>query len=389
MVGRHDDRATLPPMSDGTVLEALTLANFRNLAAQKLTLGPGLHFVSGPNGAGKTNLLDAIYYLCIGRSHFSYGDSSAIAHDENWLRLAGQFSVGSAREAIALKIQPRKGKSIERNGVAYDSIVEHVGRLPAVMISPSDIELVVGGPDERRRFLDQTLSQTDPQYLKTLLTYNRLLKLRNALLKDAAHPLEVDLTLLGTYDRQLEAPAQRIFEKRRDFVISFQPDFSELYATICGGVETPALQYASKLAERPYRELLMQSRDHDLYLKRTNVGPHRDELDLKLAGEGIRKFASQGQIKTFVISLRLAQARVLGRLRGRTPILLLDDLFDRLDPARVQHLVDLVQAEDYAQVFVSDTHPDRLLAIDVRDAPARYYSVAEGKIAHIVNPDPA
>ena len=369
-----------------TSVERLKVTHFRNLVTQAVAFGRGVHFVSGPNGAGKTNLLDAIYYLCVGRSHFPYGDASAIAHAQTWLRLEGEFRLGDKTERIALKLQPRKGKTIERNGAAYEAIVEHVGLLPAVMISPADIELVVGGPEERRRFMDQTIAQYDPAYLKALLAYNKLLKLRNALLKDAPHPLEVDLTLLATYDRQLEAPAQAVHEARRAFVELARPAFAERYAAICGGTELPDIAYRSKLAERPYRELLMRTRDQDLYLKRTHAGPHRDELELRLGGEGLRKFASQGQLKSFVIALRLAQAALLRELNAKSPILLLDDLFDRLDPARVQHLVDLVQRDDYAQVFVTDTHPDRLLAIDVAGAPARYYAVDAGAVRAIVDP---
>ena len=367
-------------MPHATLLERLETANFRNLAAGTLELGAGLHFLSGHNGAGKTNVLDAVYYLCLTRSHFSYGDASAIAHGESWLRLVGHFTLGGKTEHIALKLQPRKGKTVERNRVAYDSLTEHVGLLPAVMISPSDIQLVVGGPEERRRFLDQTISQYDARYLANLIAYNRLIKSRNAVLKAAKHPLEVDLDLLATYDRQLAAPAARIYDARAAFVEQLLPAFTELYAAICGGVETPGLRYESRLAERPYGELLMSSRDADVVLRRTNVGPHRDELALLLDGEGLRKFASQGQLKTFVLALRLAQARMLRARQDKVPLLLLDDLFDRLDPARVQRLVDLVLAEGYAQVFITDTHAERLRGLSVGGHRAHYYEVADGAV---------
>lgn len=363
-----------------TVLEVLTAANFRNLAAQTVACGPGVHFVSGPNGAGKTNLLDACYYLCLARSHFPYGDASAVAHGSNWLRLEGRFTAGGRAERIALKLQPRKGKTVERGGAAYDSLAEHIGLLPAVMISPADVALVVGGPEERRRFLDQTISQYDPRYLAALLAYNRVLRQRNALLKAVEHPLELDLSLLAGYDRQLLGPAQVVHEARAAFASTLEPHFAELYAAICGGAEVPALAYRSKLAERPYAELLLRSRDQDVALARTNAGPHRDELELALDGEGLRRFASQGQLKTFALALRLAQARLLRLERGKTPIVLLDDLFDRLDSARVQHLVDLLTREDYAQVFITDTHPERLRALRVEGREVHHYAVEGGVV---------
>ena len=363
-----------------TVLDRLEVTHFRNLGAQTFAFGPGVHFISGHNGAGKTNVLDAIYYLCLTRSHFSYGDASAVAHDASWLRLVGSFTLGGKTERIALKMHGRKGKTLERNGVAYGALAEHIGLLPAVMISPSDIQLVVGGPEERRRYIDQTIAQYDPQYLKTLMAYNRLVKSRNAVLKSAAHPLEVDLGLLATYDRQLEQPALRIVAARRQYVADLQPVFAQLYAAICDDRELPGLEYATKVGERPYAELLMASRDTDFVLRRTNVGPHRDELSMSLNGEGLRKFASQGQLKTFVLALRLAQARLLRNRKLKAPLLLLDDLFDRLDPGRVQRLVNLVLDEGYEQVFITDTHDERLAAIEVGDAAATHHRILAGEL---------
>ncbi len=367
-------------MHADNILSSLTLVHFRNLAEQKLQFGPGIHFVSGANGAGKTNLLDAIYYLCSTRSHFSYGDAAAVAHQHKWLRLAGVFMLGGKTEHITLKMQPRKGKTIERNKVAYTSLIEHIGLLPVVMISPADIELAIGGPEERRRFIDQTIAQYDQQYLRALVTYNKLLKLRNALLKAAAHPLEIDLTLLATYDAQLAAPARLIHAARISFVEELEPLFAELYQAISGGAERPGVSYESRLHERPYQELLMQSRDQDTYLKRTNVGPHRDELALLLNGESLRRYASQGQLKSVLLALRLAQSRMLRAHQEKTPLLLLDDLFDRLDPQRVQALINLVQAEQYAQIIVTDTHAERLRQIDVEATAVHYYHVEEGVV---------
>jgi len=333
---------------------------------------------------GKTNLLDAIYYLCLTRSHFRYGDAATVKQGEKWLRVSGVFSLGAKTERIALKLQPRKGKTVDRNGSAYQSLADHIGLLPAVMISPADIELAIGGPEERRRFLDQTISQYDPAYLKALMAYNRLLKLRNALLKSTEHPLELDLTLLHTYDKQIEGPAMLIYERRKAFVTALQTDFELLYKAISGDREVAGLSYVTKMGERPFEELMMRYRDQDVVLRRTNAGPHRDELELLINEQNLRRYASQGQLKTVVLALRLAQARVLKTYNQKVPILLLDDLFDRLDPSRVQHLIDLIAAEGYAQVFVTDTHPERLKSLEVHTLAAHYYLVENG----VVKKDP-
>ena len=368
-------------MSEATILETLQVVNFRNLRDQRLGFGPGIHLLGGANGQGKTNLLDAVHYLCLTRSHFSYGDAGALRHGADFFRVAGRFLSGKRAEHVVVRHQARKPKVVERNGAAYASLAEHVGLLPAVMISPSDIELAVGGPEERRRFMDQTISQYDRVYLGALMAYNRILKLRNAHLKAAGHPLQVDLNLLSAYDRQLAPAATVLYDARQVFASALTPHFESLYAAIGGAEEEPRLSYVSKLSERPFGELLMRSRDHDAILGRTNVGPHRDDLQLSLGGEPLRKYASQGQLKTFVLALRLAQARLLAERQSHAPILLLDDIFDRLDPLRVQHLVDVVLAEHYAQVFVTDTHEERLRRLRIDETPAHYYRVEDGGVA--------
>ena len=367
-------------MSEAPMLQELSVAHFRNLKDATFSFGEGIHLIGGANGMGKTNLLDSIYYLCLTRSHFRYGDAATVKHGEKWLRVAGQFIVGHKKERIALKLQPRKGKTVERNGSPYESLADHIGLLTAVMISPADIELAIGGPEERRRFLDQTISQYNPDYLKALMSYNRLLKLRNALLKSTDHPLELDLTLLQTYDVQLEAPANYIYAARKTFVADLKTDFEALYKAISGDREVAGIEYRSKLSERPYSELLLRHRDHDVMLRRTNAGPHRDEIELLIDAQNLRRFASQGQLKTVVLALRLAQARVLKVHNKKVPILLLDDLFDRLDPSRVQHLIDLITEEGYAQIFVTDTHPQRLKSLEVHDLKASYYLVENGQV---------
>lgn len=341
-------------------LSSLALTQFKNYGQQRLTFGPDLNAFVGHNGAGKTNLLEAIYYLCMGKAYDSAPDQYAIRHGDDGARLEGTFRLEEDQtDRIAIKLRKRKRKVIERNGTAYDRIGEHLGRYPVVIIVPDDISLVLEGSEQRRRLLDNSLSQTDPVYFRHLLDYNRLLANRNALLKELDGRVD-NSGLLDVYDVQMAPAAAYLHRARRDFVTPFTDLLAEAYATISGRRESVGLTYRSHLNDTDWADLLRERRDKDRILNRTSAGLHRDDLVFSQDGHPLRRVASQGQLKSFVLSLKLAQYELLRRNTQRTPLLLLDDIFDKLDRERVRQLLSLVTGNDYGQIFLTDTNVQRV-----------------------------
>ena len=360
-------------------LQELKLTNFKNYEFQSLAFSPRLNLVAGDNGMGKTNLLDAVYYLCMGKSYFQGMDRHVVRHGEAFFRLEARFSLGEKQEKIVAKVVPGKPKVLERNDVPYGRISEHTGLLPVVFMTPDDTRLALEGSEERRRFLDNTLCQTDRRYLDSLITYNAVLESRNALLRQFAQANNFNPTLLEAYDRQLTGPARYIAECRRDFLAAFSPVFNEYYAAICGGVEVVNCSYRSQLLEADLADLLAASLDKDRVLQRTTQGVHRDDLSFDLNEQVLKRFASQGQLKSFVLALKLAQSRYLLSCKGLRPILLLDDLFDKLDDHRVLQLIELLLRGEFGQVFISDTHPERSVQMAARfDSDYKKFIIANG-----------
>ncbi len=344
-------------------LSSLKLTQFKNYDRQALRFSPRLNCFVGFNGAGKTNLLEAIYYLCMSKGYGSSVDQYNIRHGDGVARLEGWFQLDNDREDhIVIKLRKRQRKVIERNGTPYDRISEHVGRYPVVIVTPDDISLVLEGSATRRKLLDNSLSQTDPQYLAHLITYNKLLENRNAQLKEL-DGREDTSGLLSVYDAQMEEPANYLFEKRRDFVAPFTELLLEAYAAISGERERVDLEYQSQLSHQSWKELLRDRSDKDRILQRTTGGIHRDDLVFVQEGHPLKRVASQGQLKSFVLSLKLAQYRLLERSTDRTPILLLDDIFDKLDHERVGQLLKLVMSSAFGQLFITDTDPQRVTSL--------------------------
>lgn len=345
-------------------LTQLKLTHFKNYEAQTLELSPRLNCFTGLNGMGKTNALDAVYFLCLCRGHAGLSDKHLVQHGADFFRLEGLFENGEQRDRVVAKYLPNQRKEIERNGQAYARLVDYIGQFPVVMIAPDDVALVQEGSEERRRFLDTTLSQISPEYLYGLLNYNALLKQRNALLKVFAEGRRAfDPILLEAIDRQLYAPAQVIFEKRKSFVAEFRPLFQALYLDIAGEGEMVEVAYESDLSESALQDLLPATLDKDRVLQRTTAGPHRDDLALSLNQYPVKKFASQGQLKSFLLALRLAQYEVLRQEKGLKPLLLLDDIFDKLDENRVRQLVGLLLRRQFGQIFITDTQRNRIETI--------------------------
>lgn len=340
-------------------LKNLQLTHFKNHGHYKVEMAPRLNGFTGLNGAGKTNLLEAIHVLCLTRSHRGVADKYLVQHGADFYRIEGCFERNGQQQSIVVKYDGQR-KEVECNGALFTRLMDYVGLFPVVMVSPDDIALVQQGSEERRRFLDATLSQLSPEYLNQLTIYQSLLKQRNALLKTFAEQRRYDALLLETFDQQMAHPAAVLWQMRRTFVADLAPVFQEIYAEIAGRDECATLQFEQgSHADDLFAELLAH-RERDCALQFTSVGPHRDDLNLTIHGYPVKKYASQGQLKSFLLALRLAQYEMLRQAKGVSPLLLLDDIFDRLDERRVQQLINLLWKRQFGQIFLTDTHHDRL-----------------------------
>lgn len=349
------------PMLHFLQIQTLKLTHFKSYAAQTLSFSPGLNCLVGRNGAGKTNILDAIHFLCLTKSHRNLPDKNLVQHGAPFFRVEGHFlSEGKARK-IVFKMPADKRKELEVDGTPIPRMADHVGKFPTVMIAPDDVSLVQEGSEERRRYLDSTLSQISPEYLHNLMIFNALLKQRNAQLKAFGEQRRFEPLLLEAIDRQMIAPARVLHHQRAAMVQQIQPLVNELYGAIAGQRETATFTFSSDWPESDnYQELLTANQERDRYSERTAAGPHRDDLEFLLDDMPVKKFASQGQLKSFLLALRLAQYEYLRERTGATPILLLDDIFDKLDASRVKQLVALLQERKVGQVFITDTQRNRI-----------------------------
>jgi DNA replication and repair protein RecF len=363
-------------------LKELRLANFKNCESAELAFSEKVNCLVGLNGAGKTNVLDAIYYLSFCKSFFNAADKLNIRHDQDFFSIHGVYGFDDKEDEWVSCVQKRDAKkSFKRNKKEYDRLADHIGRIPLVMISPYDRDLINEGSDLRRKFIDGVISQFDPQYLAALLKYNRALLQRNMQLRQFAESRQFDAALLGLWDDQLCVAADAIHDKRRRFLEEFRPIFQHYYEVVSGGKEQVAVGYQSRLDAKPLRELLGESLPQDRASCYTNVGIHKDDLDFQLDGHPLKKFGSQGQQKSFVVSVRLAQFEYNYQKIGYKPILLLDDIFDKLDDQRVMKLVRLVGDNHFGQVFITDTQRQRVERLfDDTDIQHRIFEVESGQI---------
>lgn len=366
------------------ILKQLSIINYKNLEQVELDLSPTINCFVGNNGMGKTNLLDAVYYLSFCKSYTNPVDSQIIRHGADVCMLQGkyEFNEGGATEEIYCGIRRRQKKQFKRNKKEYERLSDHVGLIPLVMISPADNELIMGASDERRRFMDIAISQFDKEYLYALVRYGKALQQRNALLK--AEEKHIDATLLELWEEQMVQEGQFIFEKRKAFIADFTPIFNQFYAQISRSNEIVSFDYISQLSEENFREKLLQTRQRDILIGHTTTGVHRDELEMLLDGFPIKKVGSQGQNKTYFVSLKLAQFHFLLEKGNTTPILLLDDIFDRLDANRVEEIIKLVSGSEFGQIFISDTNRESLDGIlDRTHNNYHIYSVVDGEIRRV------
>lgn len=313
----------------------------------------------GANGIGKTNVLDAIYHLSFGKSYFNPVATQNIKHNEDFFVIDGEYQKGSKIEKIIVSLKRGNKKIIKRNSKSYQKFSDHIGFLPLVIISPADRDLIIEGSDVRRKFVDGVISQSDRDYLNDLISYNKVLVQRNSLLKYFAANNTFNKDTLDIYNEQLNDVGSKIFNKRKIFLEEFIPIFIERYNSISSGNEIVNITYKSDLFENDLIKLLEKSINKDKTLQFTSVGIHKDDLEFKIEDYAIKKFGSQGQQKSFLVALKLAQFDFIKDHSGVNPILLLDDIFDKLDEQRVAQLIKLVDDENFGQLFISDTHAER------------------------------
>ncbi len=341
------------------ILNTLSLVNYKNFESQVFDFDSKINCFVGANGIGKTNALDAIYHLAFGKSYFNPIAIQNIKHDAEFFVVDGNFTKLERTEKIIVSLKRGQKKVIKRNGKAYDKFSDHIGFIPLVIISPADRNLIVEGSDTRRKFIDSVISQSDKDYLSALIAYNKVLSQRNALLKYFALNNTFNADTLAIYNEQLHDYGTRIFEKRDEFLKVFIPIFKERYEAISQSKEAIDLKYKSDLFDNSLINHLQNNINKDKALQYTSVGIHKDDLVFLINDYPIKKFGSQGQQKSFLIALKLAQFDFIKQQSGVSPILLLDDIFDKLDENRVAQIISLVDDNHFGQIFISDTHAER------------------------------
>ena len=340
-------------------LKQLSLLNYKNLAQIEFDFDAKINCFVGKNGVGKTNILDAIYHLAYGKSYFNPLAVQNIKHGEEFFVIDALLEKNGKEEKIVCSLKKGQKKTIKRNGKVYEKLSEHLGLIPLVIISPSDADLIVEGSETRRKFIDSVIATLDNTYLQLLIQYQKTLAQRNALLKYFALNQTFDADNLSIYNEQLSNSGQLIFEKRKQFLADFIPIFEQHHTNISGGNEKVALKYESQLFEKDLISLLEESLQKDRIIQYTSAGIHKDDLIFEIDGFPIKKFGSQGQQKSFLIALKLAQFEFMKKQSGELPILLFDDIFDKLDETRVQKIVTMVNDAVFGQIFISDTHAER------------------------------
>ncbi|OYQ31925.1 DNA replication and repair protein RecF [Flavobacterium cyanobacteriorum] len=344
-------------------LKQLSILNYKNIAEAVYVFDPKINCFTGKNGIGKTNVLDAVYHLAYGKSYFNPLAVQNIKHGEDFFVLEGTFSKDGRTEQVACSLKKGQKKVLKRNGKVYEKFSEHIGFIPLVIISPSDNDLIMEGSETRRKFIDSVISQLNSRYLQQLIAYQNIIAQRNALLKYFALNRVFDKEQLLVYNEQLEPLAQAVFEERKKFLENFIPIFSHHHRTITDAAESVNLIYESHLHHNSLSGLLEENLGRDRVLQYTSTGVHKDDLLFEIEGHPIKKFGSQGQQKSFLIALKLAQFEFIKQQSGVLPILLFDDIFDKLDETRVEKIVRMIDDKVFGQIFISDTHTGRTEAI--------------------------
>lgn len=358
-------------------LKKLSLINFKNIREENLEFRPGINCFVGDNGAGKTNVIDAVYFLSMCKSSLAMTDGQNMRHGSDFFLLDGQYLTDEGRsESVVCAFARKGGKTLKRNGKEYERLSDHVGLIPVVIVSPADTMLISDAADERRRYLNGFISQLDRAYLQALVRYNAVLGERNRLLK-----ISRDEQMLCIYDRQLVEQGGIIHRKRSEIAALLEPEVARYYRHLSSDREQVTLEYRSELNDTPFEELLLKSREKDFVNGFTTAGIHRDDLVLHIGGYPLRKYGSQGQQKSFLIALKLAQYALVAQAKGEKPILLLDDLFDKLDAGRVEQLIRLVSEDSFGQIMITDCNPTRLRTIlDKAGGEYALFTVGNGAV---------
>ena len=358
------------------ILEKIVISDFRNIILQELEFSPNVNCVSGNNGEGKTNLLDAIYYLSMTKSAFALSDKFNFRHGTEEFSLSGLYRMENGLSSrFSVKMTSKGEKKMKRDEKQYGKVSEHIGVLPVVMVSPSDISMVSESGEERRRFVNAVLSQMDREYMTSLQQYNRLLLQRNKMLKEQ----DVDRGLLEVIDMRMSALAEPVFQARKKFVEELTPIVQEYYKALSGDSEQVSIEYDSELSKASLEQILAASYDKDRALKYTSAGIQRDDFLFKMNGHPIRRYGSQGQQKSFLVSLKFAQYELMKKNYGFAPVLLLDDVFDKLDMSRISNLLEMVASNDFGQIFITDSNKVRMEGIvDKLTQDRAYFDTSAG-----------
>lgn len=361
-------------------LKQLSLVNFRNISGADIELGPKFNCFVGNNGSGKTTILDAVHYLSMCKSFLNSIDSQNIKSEQPFMVVSGNFVKNDEDFKVYCALKREGKKQFKKNKKEYKRLIDHVGQFPSVVIAPTDADIINGGSDLRRKFLDSVISQFDRGYLENLVHYNKALQQRNALLKYFRENRTFQQESLDVWDMQLSERGQIIHQKRKSFLQDFIQAFSNYYNDISGAVEEIGLDYESQLLEGEMLSLLKANVEKDRAATYSTVGIHKDDLVLKINGFPLKKFGSQGQQKSALVSLKLAQFKVMFEKTGITPLLLLDDIFDKLDDERVGQMLNLVGEKAFGQIFITDTHPERVAELLKAEKDVKVFPISQGEI---------
>lgn len=363
------------------VLEKIVISDFRNIELQELEFSPNINCISGNNGEGKTNLLDAIHYLSMTKSAFNTSDKFSLRHGTDEFSISGTYRMENGLSSrFAIRMNSKGEKKVRRDDKPYGRVSEHIGNLPIVMVSPADVSMISDSGEERRRFVNAVLSQMDAEYMASLQQYNRLLQQRNKMLKDD----NLDRIFLEVLDIRMAAHAKPIHEKRRAFIEDLKPIVSEYYRILSGGSEQVDIEYESDLFKAPLDTLFASSFEKDRVLRYTSAGPQRDDFVFTMNGYPLRRHGSQGQQKSFLVSLKFAQYEIMKKNYGFAPLLLLDDVFDKLDMGRISNLLQMVSGSDFGQIFITDSNKVRMSGIvDALTQDRAYFETVSGTFRRI------